>query len=302
MEDREKIRLSYLESMGIQAWSLRWPTTYSEEAGDGTTALPPDVADGNSTAPESLVTLDPPHPAHAVESRLGVSRLALTGKASFATPTPCFVNSTALPPPAHFGEKQPSVQGETGKPQPGLGWDELQARVASCTACALHQTRTQTVFGVGDRRADWMVIGEAPGEQEDLQGEPFVGRAGQLLNEMLRAIGLERGQVFIANILKCRPPKNRDPQVEEASACEGHLKQQLALIKPKIILAVGRIAAQNLLKTTTPIGKLRGVVHDYQGVPLVVVYHPAYLLRSPLEKRRAFDDLRLALHTYRQTL
>ncbi len=187
-------------------------------------------------------------------------------------------------------------------PIPTCGWDELQAQVAACTACALHQTRTQTVFGVGDRGANWMVIGEAPGEQEDLQGEPFVGRAGLLLNEMLRAIGLERGQVFIANILKCRPPKNRDPQMEEAAACDAYLKQQLGLVKPKIILAVGRIAAQNLLKTTTPIGKLRGLVHDYQGVPLVVTYHPAYLLRSPLEKRRAFDDLRLALHTYRKTI
>jgi uracil-DNA glycosylase family 4 len=303
MEDRERMRLSYLESMGIQAWSLRLPSAGIEAAGGGgAAALPPAAVGGDSVAPEPPVSPEPPHPANAVELKLGVSGLALTGKARFPAPTPCFVNPTESPPPAHLPEKLPSVRGDAGKPQPGLGWDELQARVASCTACALHQTRTQTVFGVGDRCADWMVIGEAPGEQEDLQGEPFVGRAGLLLNEMLRAIGLERGQVYIANILKCRPPKNRDPQVEEASACEGHLKQQLALVKPKIVLAVGRIAAQNLLKTTTPIGRLRGVVHDYQGVPLVVVYHPAYLLRSPLEKRRAFDDLRLALHTYRQTL
>jgi DNA polymerase len=147
-----------------------------------------------------------------------------------------------------------------------------------------------------------MAIGEAPGEQEDLQGEPFVGRAGLLLNEMLRSIGLLREQVYIANILKCRPPKNRDPQANEAAACEEYLKQQLGLVKPKIILAVGRIAAQNLLKTTVPVGKLRGKVHNYQGVPLVVVYHPAYLLRSPLEKRAAFDDLRLALQTYRKLI
>jgi len=181
-------------------------------------------------------------------------------------------------------------------------WEDLQAEVAACTACPLHQTRTQTVFGVGNRAADWLVVGEAPGEQEDLQGEPFVGRAGLLLNEMLRAIGLQREQVYIANILKCRPPKNRDPQEDEAAACEDYLKRQLALVQPKIILAVGRIAAQNLLKTTTPIGKLRGVVHDYQQVPLVVTYHPAYLLRSPLEKRRAWEDMRLALKTYRQSL
>jgi DNA polymerase len=318
MEDREKIRLAYLESMGIQAWSLRLPAADFEAADDDTAALPPEVLTlaavaGNSIAAESLVSPGPPPPANAVELAKAVGRnkpaLAdVSGKPKAQMPETVVarpysgLHPTVLPTPAHFGEKLPAVQGEAGQAQPGLGWDELQARVASCTACALHQTRTQTVFGVGDRCADWMVIGEAPGEQEDLQGEPFVGRAGLLLNEMLRAIGLERAQVFIANILKCRPPKNRDPQVEEASACEGHLKQQLALVKPKIVLAVGRIAAQNLLKTTTPIGKLRGVVHDYQGVPLVVVYHPAYLLRSPLEKRRAFDDLRLALHTYRQTL
>lgn len=209
------------------------------------------------------------------------------------------MNSTALQAPA--APSHASAM-KTQSPLSSCNWEELQARVASCTACALHQTRTQTVFGTGDRCAEWMVIGEAPGEQEDLQGEPFVGRAGLLLNEMLRAIGLDRERVFIANILKCRPPKNRDPQVDEASACEGYLKKQLALVKPRIILAVGRVAAQNLLKTTTPIGKLRGIVHDYQSVPLVVTYHPAYLLRSPLEKRRAFDDLRLALHTYRKTL
>lgn len=191
---------------------------------------------------------------------------------------------------------------ETGIAAPLRDWDELRAEVAACTACPLHQTRTQTVFGVGERTAGLMVIGEAPGEQEDLQGEPFVGRAGLLLNEMLRAIGLQREQVYIANILKCRPPKNRDPQLDEAAACESFLKRQLALVQPKIILAVGRIAAQNLLQTTMPIGKLRGVVHAYERIPLVVTYHPAYLLRSPLEKRRAWDDLRLVLRSYRQSV
>lgn len=181
-----------------------------------------------------------------------------------------------------------------------LDWEELEARVAGCTACPLHQGRTQTVFGVGDRAAEWMVIGEAPGEQEDLQGEPFVGRAGQLLNEMIRAVGLRREAVYIANVIKCRPPKNRDPAPEEAAACEHYLKQQVALIKPKIILAVGRIAAQNLLKTGMPIGKLRGQVHYYGQTPLVVTYHPAYLLRSQTEKRRAWEDLKLAMRAFRQ--
>lgn len=185
-------------------------------------------------------------------------------------------------------------------PCSSLNWDDLAAQVAGCTACPLHQTRTQTVFGVGDRTARWMFIGEAPGEQEDLQGEPFVGRAGLLLNEMIRSVGLKREEVYIANVLKCRPPKNRDPAPEEAAACENYLKAQLALVRPDIIVAVGRIAAQNLLKTATPIGKLRGQVYAYQEIPLVVTFHPAYLLRSQTEKRRAWEDLKLALRTFRQ--
>lgn len=177
-------------------------------------------------------------------------------------------------------------------------WACLQSEVSGCTACSLHQSRTQTVFGVGDHTADWMVIGEAPGASEDQQGEPFVGRAGLLLNEMLRAIGLRREQVFIANILKCRPPNNRDPQAVEVDACESFLKRQIELLQPKLILAVGRVAAQNLLKVTTSVGKLRGKRHEYEGIPLVVIYHPAYLLRSPLEKRKAWDDLCFALNLY----
>lgn len=186
-------------------------------------------------------------------------------------------------------------------PVDSLGWEGLESCVSECNACALHRTRTQTVFGVGNREASWLVIGEAPGEQEDLKGEPFVGRAGQLLNEMLRAVGLSRQSVYIANILKCRPPQNRDPRPEEADACEAFLKRQLALIQPRIIIALGRIAAQNLLKTDTPIGKLRGSVHRYAGTALVVTYHPAYLLRSPLEKRKAWDDLQLAQRTFADT-
>jgi DNA polymerase len=155
------------------------------------------------------------------------------------------------------------------------------------------------VFGVGNRNADWLVIGEAPGKDEDLQGEPFVGRAGQLLNAMLQAIGLRREQVYIANILKCRPPDNRDPRPEEVECCEPYLLRQVELIAPKLILAVGRVAAQNLLKTDTPIGKLRGRVHDFRatGIPLIATYHPAYLLRSPMEKRKAWQDLQLAVKT-----
>ena len=193
-----------------------------------------------------------------------------------------------------------SLPGLASEPGPVESpWDALEARVRECNRCPLHGGRTQTVFGTGCREADWLIIGEAPGEQEDLQGEPFVGRAGQLLNEMIRALGLTRSGVYIANILKCRPPDNRDPSPEESRACEDYLHQQIGLIQPAIILAVGRVAAQNLLKTAVTIGKLRGVVHDYQGVPLIVTYHPAYLLRAPLEKRKAWDDLKLALKIYR---
>ena len=172
-------------------------------------------------------------------------------------------------------------------------WERLAAEVRACTRCGLHKTRTQTVFGVGRRDAELFVIGEAPGADEDRQGEPFVGRAGQLLNAMLRAIGLPRSEVYIANILKCRPPGNRDPQPEEASTCTPYLSRQIALVRPRAILAVGRIAAQWLLQSDAPIGRLRGRVFHYgeSGTPLIVTYHPAYLLRSPLAKATAWADL-----------
>jgi len=183
-------------------------------------------------------------------------------------------------------------------------WRDLRQRVAKCQQCELHRERTQTVFGIGDHHADWLIIGEAPGAEEDKQGEPFVGRAGKLLNNMLFALGLQREQVFIANILKCRPPKNRDPKPEEVNACSSYLREQIDLIQPKIILAVGRIAAQNLMKTETPIGKMRGQRYQYAdtGIPVVVTYHPAYLLRSPREKRKAWQDLQLAMRVYKETV
>jgi DNA polymerase len=176
----------------------------------------------------------------------------------------------------------------------GMDWSALRDSVARCTRCPLHESRTQTVFGVGNPDADWMIIGEAPGVEEDRRGEPFVGRAGKLLDEMLRAVGQGRDSVFIANILKCRPPNNRDPRSEESSRCRGYLERQIELVQPKIILAVGRIAAQLLLDTDTPVGRLRGAKHHLADTPLVVTYHPAYLLRSPTQKRKAWDDLRLA--------
>ncbi len=179
---------------------------------------------------------------------------------------------------------------------PLLNWSELRDEVVACTLCSLHKTRTQTVFGVGSESADWMIIGEAPGAEEDRRGEPFVGRAGKLLDEMLRAVGLARDSVFIANMLKCRPPNNRDPAVDEAASCRAYLDRQIALITPKLILAVGRIAAQHLLETDAPLGRLRGQKHYLNDgqVPVVVTYHPAYLLRSPTQKRKAWQDLCLA--------
>jgi uracil-DNA glycosylase len=180
--------------------------------------------------------------------------------------------------------------------RPDGKWQALQREVAKCTRCELSRGRTQTVFGVGNLHAELLVIGEAPGAEEDRQGEPFVGRAGQLLNSMLRAMGHPRESVYIANMLKCRPPGNRDPSPVEISTCRPFLLRQLELLRPRLILAVGRIAAQNLLATEAPIGRLRGQVHTFgaSATPLIVTYHPAYLLRSPGEKRKAWIDLKFA--------
>ena len=189
----------------------------------------------------------------------------------------------------------------------GLQWPELRAAVATCTACKLCESRRNTVFGVGNEQADWMIVGEAPGENEDRQGEPFVGQAGKLLDNMLHAIGLTRDnstpdkQVFIANVLKCRPPSNRNPQPEEVAKCEPFLRRQVELVQPKIILAMGRFALQTLLQTDEPVGRLRGRVHRYQGVPVIVTYHPAYLLRNLTDKAKAWEDLCLALDTIRKS-
>ncbi len=179
-----------------------------------------------------------------------------------------------------------------------LDWAGLERQVSRCTVCDLHRGRTQAVFGTGDRSARWMVIGEAPGAEEDRRGEPFVGRAGQLLNAMLLAAGFKREEVYIANVVKCRPPDNRDPRPGEAASCAPFLKRQIQLVEPELILAVGRVAAQRLLDTDTPVGRLRGRLHRFgadPGIPLVVTYHPAYLLRSPREKAKVWQDLCFAL-------
>jgi DNA polymerase len=179
-----------------------------------------------------------------------------------------------------------------------MDWQALKACVKDCQACGLAKTRTQTVFGVGDENADWLFVGEAPGAEEDKLGEPFVGQAGKLLDNMLAAIELKRGEnVYIANVLKCRPPENRDPHAEEVTQCDPYLKRQVELIQPKLILALGKFAAQTLLNSDATVGSMRGKLHEYCGVPVIVTYHPAYLLRNLADKAKAWDDLCLAKST-----
>ena len=179
-----------------------------------------------------------------------------------------------------------------------MEWPELKATVEGCRACALHKARTKTVFGVGDEQADWLLVGEAPGAEEDARGEPFVGQAGRLLDNMLAAVGLKRGDnVYICNVLKCRPPGNRNPEPFEMAQCTPHLLRQLDLIKPRLILALGRIAVHSLLDTEASIASLRGKLHRYRGVPLIVTYHPAYLLRNLPDKAKAWEDLCFARRT-----
>ena len=204
------------------------------------------------------------------------------------------------------GHEEPVTSNESLLVPPGdrrgaimsLDWDKLRARVASCTDCPLHATRKKTVFGVGDEAADWLFVGEGPGADEDAQGEPFVGQAGKLLDNMLAAISLKRGaNVYIANLVKCRPPGNRNPEPHEALQCEPYLHRQIELIRPKLIIALGRVAAANLLASEASVASMRGKVHRYRGIPLIVTYHPAYLLRNLTDKAKAWEDLLFAVRT-----
>ena len=172
---------------------------------------------------------------------------------------------------------------------------ELRDEIGDCTRCGLHASRTHLVFGTGDPQAQLMFIGEAPGEQEDLQAQPFVGRAGQLLTRIIKAMNLERENVYIANIIKCRPPSNRNPQPDEIATCEPFLRKQVEIVNPKVICALGTFAAQTLLKTDQKISRLRGRFHDYCGVPLMPTFHPAYLLRNPSDKRLVWEDMKLIM-------
>ncbi len=215
------------------------------------------------------------------------------------------VEPAAVPVPAVPVEEVrpvPVAPTEPGLRQPetsaaaALNWPELKQQVRDCTACKLRAGCTQTVFGVGDEQAEWLFVGEGPGADEDAQGEPFVGQAGKLLDNMLAAIKLKRGSnVYIANIVKCRPPSNRTPEPDEIASCLPYLHRQIELIKPKLIIALGKTAATSLLGRDATLGSLRGTIHDFRGVPLIVTYHPAYLLRSPAEKAKAWQDLCFAV-------
>ena len=258
-------RKQYLDALGIEPWQQRTQAP----------AQPPEV-----TAPVG-------NPGNAVETAPVFSQ-SPNMPPKFKTPLPA---AALEPPPARSPE--PAFEVPTT-------WEGLRPAVAGCMRCKLCKTRTNTVFGVGLETASLMVVGEGPGADEDQQGEPFVGRAGKLLDEMLKAIGRSRKEqapvksVFIANVVKCRPPGNRDPEADEVEACRPYLDQQIRLVKPKLIVALGRIAAQRLLGTDAPLSKLRGPVHEYgpDKTPLLITYHPAYLLRSPSEKAKSWTDLK----------
>ncbi|MEN9629457.1 MAG: hypothetical protein RJA10_2684 [Pseudomonadota bacterium] len=273
-----------LREMGLTVWQPDSP--------------PPAPVAAVVAAPEQAPRAAPP-PARAPA--------AVAAAAAAPTPirpaaAPVALQAAEPPPPRRPAPPDPADD-ERSQRIATLDWPALRSAVADCQACGLCGSRKQTVFGVGHPQARWMVVGEAPGEQEDLQGQPFVGPSGELLDSMLRALKLTRAtdgpepptqRVYIANTLKCRPPRNRNPEPAEMLACEPFLIRQIALLKPQIILAMGRFAVQALLRSSEPVGKLRGQVHTYQGVPLVVTYHPAYLLRNLPDKARAWDDLCLA--------
>ena len=260
-----------LQAMGLQLW------------------LPPGAT--AAVTPSAPAPAPAPAPAASAASALATRPPAPSAAVAQPRPTPAA--------PLVAREPAPAVA-RAAAPADTLDWPDLHAAVSACQACGLCEGRTQTVFGVGQVQAHCMVVGEAPGEQEDRHGEPFVGPAGQLLDRMLAALGLTRGeaeparQVFITNTLKCRPPRNRNPSPDELAACLPYLERQVALVQPRVILAMGRFAVTQLIGSAAPIGPLRGQVHQWRGVPVVVTYHPAYLLRQPADKAKAWDDLCLA--------
>jgi DNA polymerase len=305
----EVLRRQYLAAMGIQGWLPRTAGEAEPDRGSALDAADPVIttvasssADAPNSAPDDLSS--PSVAAGKPDKTKLPEAVADSPPGPVLEEVPPWLDD--VPPPTDEWAPAESIHlDEIDMPAPvdeiaGLDWDALEYRVARCEACELSKSRSHTVFGVGDRAADLMVIGEAPGAEEDRQGKPFVGRAGQLLDAMLLAIGLQREQVYIANILKCRPPGNRDPRPEEALKCEPYLQRQVALVQPKVILAVGRVAAQNLLKSQEAVGRMRGKEYRYNDIPLVVTYHPAYLLRSPDQKGKAWQDLQRTVRLLRQ--
>ena len=294
--DRQR---AMLEAMGLKLWT-------PPAASDAAPALP--IAPMPAAAPAPRAAPAVPMAAPVRRAEVPVELPAEVAVAEPPAPRRVAeVLAKALPSATPAAPPPASTSGPSREAIARLDWPALRDEVAACRACSLCESRKNTVFGVGNERAHWMVVGEAPGEQEDLKGEPFVGAAGKLLDSMLRALGLSREeappqrQVYIANTLKCRPPHNRNPDPAELAQCEPFLQRQIELIQPRIILAMGRFAVQQLLRSQEPIGRLRGRVHRYQGVPLIVTYHPAYLLRNLPDKARAWEDLCLALKTLDET-
>jgi DNA polymerase len=308
-----------LAAMGLRVWA---PAPAPEAS--ATPAAAPATASQAASAVEAATAV-----ALADENDARPARPATPSPRPAAPPPPVPQAARPVPSPA----PAPAAPARQAVPNPELearaaristlAWAPLQEAVAACTACGLCESRRQTVFGVGHPRAEWMIVGEAPGEQEDLAGEPFVGPAGQLLDQMLRALGLARTivpaasdtaprapglrapdaegdparRVFIANTLKCRPPRNRNPEPDELARCEPFLRRQVELVQPRVILLMGRFAVKTLLKTDEAIGKLRGRLHRYEGIPVIITYHPAYLLRNLPDKAKAWEDLCLAAAT-----
>ncbi len=290
-------RGAILREMGLgPLWRLRTAAAASEEVPEPAAALPPveeqSLGRGSDAAPPGLTPLaaHAPTSARAVAEQAGAPAMGPAGSRRGA------VQKSA--PEARAGSATPkAAPGPTADPGRGariatLDWEALEQDIRACRACALCERRRQAVPGVGDRNARWMLVGEGPGAEEDQRGEPFVGQAGRLLDNMLAAIGLKRGEdVYIANAVKCRPPHNRTPERAELDACLPYLERQIALVRPTLLLALGRPAAQALLDTEISIAAARGKVFDHRGVPVVVTYHPAYLLRNPQDKGKAWEDL-----------
>jgi DNA polymerase len=279
-------RAQFLEVLGIATeWVPRARSDAQAEA-----------APGMAAEPAAMRVADAPAAMTAAPVVAGVA--AVVADVVQPVPAPAVqpaVHAPAAPSLVPAGPAPGAAQADREAAIAAMDWPALDAAVAGCTACGLCQARTNAVFGVGDRQAEWMLVGEAPGESEDEQGEPFVGQAGKLLDNMLGALGLARGRnVFIANVIRCRPPGDRNPEPAEVAQCEPFLRRQIALVRPRVIVVLGRLAAQSLLRTTMPIGKLRGTVHTYEGIPVVVTYHPADLLRTLTDKARAWEDLCLA--------